>query len=325
MRLMSVVMALAFALNGFAAPVVTDITAKQRFPWNGLVDITVTLSGMKEECKSSAWEFYATNKATNAAMPVASVNEVGTATGEGSQWTRRFVWNATEDLGKAKFGEVVLSVSPWKPSATGVQLWKNGPYWAECNVGATMPEECGFYFWWGDTVGYKRNASDNGWVSVKDGSSFSFYSGNCPTHGKSNSQLQSEGYIDLTGNLVAAYDAATAHLGAPWRMPTDAEFSALISNCETMWTTRNGVYGRLVKGKGNYSSKSIFLPAAGRGRGVYLRSLGALGNYRSSTPHSDDSYYAWDLDFYSSYFGWNDSDSNRDEGQSVRPVRGFAK
>ena len=56
----------------------------------------------------------------------------------------------------------------------GVQLWEGGPYWAECNVGATRPEEYGNYFWWGDTVGYKRNAADNGWVSVKDGSAFSF-------------------------------------------------------------------------------------------------------------------------------------------------------
>ncbi len=38
----------------------------------------------------------------------------------------------------------------------GVQLWVNGPYWAECNVGAITPEEYGYYFWWGDTVGYKR-------------------------------------------------------------------------------------------------------------------------------------------------------------------------
>ena len=39
----------------------------------------------------------------------------------------------------------------------GVQLWENGPYWAECNVGASKPEEYGYYFWWGDTVGYARS------------------------------------------------------------------------------------------------------------------------------------------------------------------------
>ena len=93
----------------------------------------------------------------------------------------------------------------------GVQLWENGPYWAECNVGANKPEEYGYYFWWGDTVGYKR--VNNAWVA-SDGSSsnFSFEGGNAPTYGygKDNATLLAEGWIDSTGNLVAAHDAATA-------------------------------------------------------------------------------------------------------------------
>ncbi|MGN0877081.1 MAG: InlB B-repeat-containing protein [Kiritimatiellia bacterium] len=212
---------------------------------------------------------------------------------------------------------------PTEPDLGGVQLWEGGPYWAECNVGAEKPEDYGYYFWWGDTVGYKRNAANDGWVSVKEGAPFSFLKENGPTYGKSNSQLQSAGYIDATGNLVAAYDAATAHLGAPWRMPTDAEFSALISNCTTTWTTRNGVFGRLVTGKGAFSSKSIFLPAAGRGYDSSLGGPGSYGGYWSSTPNSDGSYDAWYLFFGSgSFFRF---DYSRFLGQSVRPLRGFSK
>ena len=37
----------------------------------------------------------------------------------------------------------------------GVQLWENGPLWAKTNVGANSPTETGYYFWWGDTLGYK--------------------------------------------------------------------------------------------------------------------------------------------------------------------------
>ena len=187
----------------------------------------------------------------------------------------------------------------------GVQLWENGPYWAECNIGASKPEESGYYFWWGDTVGHKRNAAKNGWVSVKDGSSFSFSADNCPTYDKDKVQLQAAGYIDAAGNLTPAHDATTAHLGAPWRMPTDADFTALIKNCDTEWTTRNGVAGRLVKGRGACSSKSIFLPAAG---------------YWSSTPRSDYSSHAWGFcsrsgkSYYGSYIRYG--------GRSVRPVRG---
>jgi hypothetical protein len=146
----------------------------------------------------------------------------------------------------------------------GVQLWEGGPYWAECNVGATKPEEYGYYFWWGDTVGYKPSGGtldkwgdyhDVTWVSSKGeqmGNS-PFTASSCPTYGKDNAALLSAGYIDLTGNLAPAHDAATAHLGSPWRMPTKAEIDALVNNCTTTWTTKNGVYGRLVTGKGTYA------------------------------------------------------------------------
>ena len=220
----------------------------------------------------------------------------------------------------------------------GVQLWEGGPYWAECNVGASKPEEYGYYFWWGDTVGYTRSGGT--WKDYGDGSGYfsgvtwvsstgqqmsssPFSSSSCPTYDKDNSALQSAGYIDSTGNLVAAYDAATAHLGAPWRMPTSDEVQALVDNCTTTWITTNGVPGQLVTGKGNYANRSIFLPAAGDGNDSYLDYPGSLGCYWSSTPSSDYSYDACYLDFYSSNFSRRNY--FRCYGQSVRPVRGFAE
>lgn len=163
------------------------------------------------------------------------------------------------------------------------------------------------------------------WVSstrTRMGSS-PFSGSSCPTYNKTTAQLQSAGYIDGTGNLVAKYDAATAHLGAPWRMPTADEFDALVSNCTTAWTTRNGVYGRLVTGKGAFSTKSIFLPAAGNGNDSDLYDPGSFGRYWSSAPYSDDSDLAWYLRFRSGNFS---RDYNyRYYGFPVRPLRGFAK
>ena len=299
---------------------VTDFTVRQRYPWNGLVDIVVLLSGTVNEIVDAECTFAATNGATHAALPVTHIVQVGVDSGSGTTWTRSYVWDAAADIGEVKIDDIALTID----ATPGVQLWENGPYWAKRNVGATKPEESGYYFWWGDTVGYTRNASDNGWVSVKNGASFSFTSGNCPTYNKTTSQLQSAGYIDASGNLVAAHDAATAHLGAPWRLPTDAELSALVSNCTTTWTTRNGVQGRLVTGKGAYASKSIFLPAAGGGYDSSLYYLGSDGYCWSSTPYSDSSYYAWLLYFRSSNFS-RDYRNCRYFGQSVRPVRGFAQ
>ncbi len=163
------------------------------------------------------------------------------------------------------------------------------------------------------------------WVSStgEQMSSSPFSLSSCPTYGMDNSTLQSEGYIDSTGNLAPEYDAATAHLGAPWRMPTDAEFAALTNNCTATWITTNGVSGRLVTGTGAYADRSIFLPAAGVGYDSGLVHPGSLGNYWSSTPNSDDSDIAWSLYFHSSNFSRDYYD--RDGGRSVRPVRGFAQ
>ena len=214
----------------------------------------------------------------------------------------------------------------------GVQLWENGPYWAECNVGATKPEEYGYYFWWGDTVGYTRSGgtleeysySGVTWVSStgKEMSDSLFTLSLCPTYYKGNAALLSAGYIDSTGNLTSAHDAATAHLGSQWRMPTCAEFDALENNCTTKWTARNGVEGLLVTGKGDYANKSIFLPAAGYGVGSSLNFLGSRGGYWSSTPDSDFSGYA--CYFYFDLYSQCKKDV-RSYGRSVRPIREFAK
>ena len=298
---------------------VSGVTARQRYPWNGLVDITVTLQGESNLVAWAEYEFVATNNATKAAVPVVHVTRNGAISGGGTIWTQKFIWDAKTDVGAVKIDDVTLTVD----ASFGVQLWEDGPYWAGRNVGATKPEECGYYFWWGDTVGYTNSAS--GWNAV-DGSKagFSFSSVNCPTCDKSNSDLLSVGYIDSTGNLVAAHDAATVHLGGPWRMPTDAEFSALINNCDTEWTSRNGVFGRLVKGRGTYATKSIFLPAAGDGLSSGLNDgLGSCGAYWSSTTYSGYSGSAWYLYFYLRTFG--SIHTYRYYGRSVRAVRGFAR
>lgn len=322
------------AVNLLAAkPVATSVTARQRYPWNGKVDIVVTFSGASNDVAEAGCVFAATNSATKAALAMAHVTDAGTISGSGATWTRRYVWDAVADLGEVKIADVVLAAEA--TPFGGVQLWEGGPYWAECNVGATKPEEYGYYFWWGDTVGYAREGgtwtsdyyySGVTWVSstgARMGSS-PFSGSSCPTYNKTTAQLQSAGYIDGTGNLVAKYDAATAHLGAPWRMPTADEFDALVSNCTTAWTTRNGVYGRLVRGKGAFSTKSIFLPAAGAGYNSDLYNPGSGGCYWSSTPDSGDSDFAAGLSFSSDDFYWCYI-AYRYNGSPVRPLRGFAK
>ena len=184
--------------------------------------------------------------------------------------------------------------------------------------GRTVHTGLGYYFWWGDTVGYKREKDK--WVAT-DGSStdFSFEEDNTPTCDDEDI-LRDEGWIGDDGVLVPEHDAAHIHWGGDWRMPTVDELLELIDKCK--WTLKevNGVEGHVVRGRGAYASASIFLPLAGRGDGTSLRRAGLTGTYWSSVPYSDD---AWFLRLNSSC-PWTRS-SSRFRGRSVRPVQGFTK
>ena len=231
----------------------------------------------------------------------------------------RLLWDAQADLGQVAYDNMVVRVTTVK-GHTKVQLWEGGPYWAETNIGAENPEDYGYYFWWGDTVGYKRE--NNKWVAT-DGSSsnFSFSSGNAPTCGKNIDALKSEGWITADSVLVPAHDAAQVHWGGAWRMPTKQELSDIVSKCDWTWTMQNGVQGYIVKGKGAYASASIFLPSAGYGDGPSLSYVGSYGRYWSSVPLSGNYFNAWGLYFSSSTHGTGYS--SRGHGHSVRPVQGF--
>ncbi|MBR4171544.1 MAG: leucine-rich repeat protein, partial [Kiritimatiellae bacterium] len=201
-----------------------------------------------------------------------------------------------------------------------VQLWEGGPYWATTNIGAEEPWDPGYYFWWGDTVGYYRE--NNKWIA-SDGSSsnFSFSEANTPTYGKDAATLQSEGWITAgwDGILAPEHDAAHVQWGDKWRMPTYGEFEALKENCDREWITTNGVKGYVFRGRGDYSANSIFLPVTGIGTTTSFNSANSDGCYWSSVQ----------LDIYSSFqiwfgSGFIDSDSYycyRLHGQAVRPVQ----
>jgi len=195
----------------------------------------------------------------------------------------------------------------------GVQLWAGGPYWAEKNVGARYPWHTGYYFWWGDTEGY-RPASDG---------TFDFdFSETNPviyTYGKSVSELQAAGWLTGDGVLAPEHDAAHVQWGGDWRMPTKQEMDDLVNKCDWTPATTNGMAGFIVRGTGDYVSNSIFLPCAGLGNGTSLLSAGSYGDYWSSVPHSGNYYDAWILYFSPGDRGTNDY--GRRSGRSVRPVQ----
>ena len=219
-----------------------------------------------------------------------------------------------------------------------VQLWEGGPYWADTNIGAENPWESGYYFWWGDTVGYK--CGDNICVA-SDGSSsaFKFNKENTQTYGKNICTVQREEWIVLGEQrksffgklfglredsvLTSDHDAAHVHWGGGWRMPTRQELNDLCKKCSWIWAPKNGVNGYIVCGRGEYASANIFLPAAGYGNETSLYSSGSSGYYWSSVPDSGNGDYAWRLHFNSGYH--YAGSYCRYYGRSVRPVQGFTK
>ena len=320
-KIISLLFAGLVAFSTFAAPTVTDVVAKQRYPWNGLVDITCKVEGIDATVADRQFVLSAVFPDSENIVKMSKfwVMRDGVKSSNLSvdiNGNYRLLWDAKADLGEVWYTNMVVRVTV----DNKVQLWEDGPYWAMTNIGAEEPWEYGYYFWWGDTVGSKRE--NNKWVA-SDGSNSSFSFTSTPTYNKNIATLKNEGWITADGALAPEHDAAHKHWGGDWRMPTQQEFDDLISKCDWVWTTLNGVNGYVVRGKGDYSSKSIFLPCAGEGLGTSFYLAGSHGYYWSSGPYSDGDN-AWGLHFNSGLHSTDDYYS-RYLGQSVRPLQGFTK
>jgi hypothetical protein len=150
----------------------------------------------------------------------------------------------------------------------------SGLLWNMCNIGAKEPWESGLYFSWGNVDGHKK------------------YSG----YDFSETEYATTPGRKLTTDIPvdAEYDAARANLGGSWRMPTTDEFQELYDHSTSMWTTQNGVYGRLFTSMIN--GNRVFLPAAGYCVESMLIGDGDRGTYWSSSVLSD-TYYSFCLNF----------------------------
>ena len=114
-------------------------------------------------------------------------------------------------------------------------------------------------------------------------------------------------------------DAACANMGGDWHIPTPTQFSELIANTTSAWTTQDGVNGRLFTSKKD-TSKSIFIPAAGYACDGSVNGVGGGADFWSSMLDMGGVGYGQCLDFYSVYIGLNNL--YRYYGYSVRGVIG---
>ena len=325
MKMIFSMLLLLGSISIFAAPTVTDVVAKQRYPWNGLVDITCKVTGIEDSIieDSISYKFIVnavrpdegiTNKVSQFWVLQDGTKQSGYDITSNDDY--HILLDAKAELGSVYCTNMIVCVTL---KCDKVQLWEGGPYWATTNIGAEKPEDYGYYFWWGDTVGYKYE--NNKWVA-SDGSNSNFWftSHGTPTYNKSISTLRSEGWITPDWELTPEHNAANVQWGNGWRMPTEDELSILHNNCDWTLMTMNGVNGYIVRGRDAFASNSIFLPAAGYGSGPSLYSVGWGGYYCSSTPNSD--YCNFALCIYS-YLGRHYTSGgyyDRYYGQTIRPV-----
>lgn len=172
----------------------------------------------------------------------------------------------------------------------------SGVKWANCNVGASSPEEFGGYYAWGETF-------------EKEGYAITDY-----TYYKSSKQE----WVDIGTNISGTrYDVACQKWGGDWRMPTKEEIEELIDECSWQWTSINKVNGyRIIGPNGN----SIFIPAAGFrvDNGLYRRGYQAIS-------WSDKVVFAGAHCLRFGDAKWERSIIDRYVGVSVRPVCGVFK
>lgn len=181
--------------------------------------------------------------------------------------------------------------------------------WATCNIGATVSEEAGGYYAWGETTTPKN---DYEWTYYK------YCLGQYYTLTKYCTDL-SYAYItnvqDNKTTLDLSDDAAHVNWGGQWRMPTKSEVEELKTKCRWEWITRNGIDGYLVWGS---NGNSIFLPSAGYMNERNLESYSDCGVYWTSNLSESNTIEAYAL--YISSSSISIGDRERCYGLSIRPV-----
>jgi len=189
----------------------------------------------------------------------------------------------------------------------------SGTLWAGWNVGATLPEETGDYYAWGE-VSPKNNYDWSNYFDTEK-----IINENGPIDFK---KFHVNGSLSIIGT---EYDVAKMKWGDPWKMPTKNQLEELIRECE--------IYRVKLKGQNKYNfalfkgpnGKSIIFPLAGEKYKTELRTSwgeicwsGELRPYYSAS--SQNSLFAF-------HIGFNNpgvriySEGFRCHGLNVRAVR----
>ncbi|MBR2476393.1 MAG: hypothetical protein IKB57_07700 [Bacteroidaceae bacterium] len=190
--------------------------------------------------------------------------------------------------------------------------------WATCNVGATIPDEYGEYFAWGEIETKDDYDSDNYKWNAGKVTTLTKYCVN-PEHGNN-------GFVDNKTTLEPEDDVAHVKWGGSWRMPTKEEWRELCNEENCIWYWKDIKYDDTYKVNGieivsKINGNKIFLPAAGSCNYKKNNTLGTRALYWSSTLQDDaQNYMSWNMCYYTKLEEYDIVIDNRFSGLSVRPV-----
>lgn len=182
---------------------------------------------------------------------------------------------------------ISFSILEMNPVDMGTTVGGKKVLWGDRNLYAESPEGKGNYYAWGEldkSYGY-----------------FSSYS-----------------YTDNPTTLPLSRDVARAKLKGTWRMPTNAEFQALVDGCNKAWVTVGGQVGLRLTSK--TTGNSIFLPRAQLYYDGSFASSSYWGCYWSSSISSENKIYALALYFDSAERVFAGHTFRREEALTIRPV-----
>ncbi len=183
----------------------------------------------------------------------------------------------------------------------------SGTLWATMNVGASSPEDFGYFLAWGETE--PKDVETYTWSGYKwcEGNVYSFTKYNRGFYG----------IYDGKSELDPEDDAAYVHY-PNGRTPTREQIHELIYYCDAYWTQINGVKGYKLQSIFNHNT--IFLPIGGFIEdGIDQDSFSFYWSRNLSERYDENasSMYLSETD----YPDWSDSSPGRCHGCLVRPVR----
>lgn len=210
-----------------------------------------------------------------------------------------------------KEGQLVLSNKIHKieiPDVTAIDLGlPSGTKWAACNLGASRPDQPGYFFSWGE-VTPKNYYSKSNYKFYNDQGLLTKYIVEDPFN------QSNRGHYDNLETLEREDDAAQKMWNRKWRIPTPEECDELISECEE--ELLYGVHGiRFTGPNGN----SLFFPYAGVVMNDRLRNKGKSLYYWTSSLKTVNGLSGF-AKIFSLEFGFMSDCLSRDYGLPIRPV-----